>query len=525
MSFVSSAYFLFLALIAVAYWRIPPRGRMWLLLVGSYIFYGAWDPRFLALLLSSTVVDFYSGLAIVGKREPLGRVFGLSFTPFIWLGLCAVFQKSSLPVSMAALWSSAVFGVVFPLIYHRIGAGEERESNRRKFLRLSVLSNLGVLCFFKYAAFFSDGFCRMVGLLGWHPGQLWVDVVLPIAVSFYTFQSICYAVDIYRCKATPIQDFVSFAAYLSFFPQLVAGPIERPGHLVPQFLTPRTFRYADMYEGAQLLLTGFFKKVFVADNCAILADYAFDPKTALNAPWVVLGTVAFAFQIYGDFSGYTDIARGSALLLGFRLSPNFRFPYFAKGPSDFWQRWHISLSSWFRDYVYIPLGGNRRGALRTSLNLMITMLLAGLWHGASWTFVLWGAYHGGVLILYRSVPWLGRLERTESGFASVVALSVMTWFTCLGWIVFRSVDVSQCLAFMRAFTVWNVTTLPFLKPALWLSLHCLPLLLLQLATSKRSGEEDLPPWHWSAKGLIYAVLFIAIASSAVAEKEFIYFQF
>lgn len=406
-----------------------------------------------------------------------------------------------------------------------MGQGVTAECNRKNFVKLSVLSNLGVLCFFKYAAFFSQGFRQVVGLLGWHPGPLWVDVVLPIAVSFYTFQSICYAVDVYRCKATPIGDFVSFAAYLSFFPQLVAGPIERPGHLVPQFMTPRKFRDEDMYEGARLLLSGFFKKVFVADNCAILADYVFDPKTALNAPWVVLGTVAFAFQIYGDFSGYTDIARGSALLLGFRLSPNFRFPYFAKGPSDFWQRWHISLSSWFRDYVYIPLGGNRRGAARTSLNLLITMLLAGLWHGASWTFVLWGAYHGVLLILYRVVPWLGRLERTESGFVSFMALSVMASFTCLGWVVFRSVDISQCLAILRAFTVWNVTTLPVLKPAFWLSLHCLPLLLLQLVTRKRSGEEDIPPWHWTAKGLIYAVLFIAIASSVVAEKEFIYFQF
>jgi D-alanyl-lipoteichoic acid acyltransferase DltB (MBOAT superfamily) len=296
--------------------------------------------------------------------------------------------------------------------------------------------------------------------------------------------------------------------------------------LVPQFETPRHFQSEDLHEASRLLLVGFFKKIFVADNCATLANYAFDPSTPLNGPWALLGAVAFAFQIYGDFSGYTDIARGSARLFGFHLSRNFLFPYFAKGPSDFWRRWHITLSSWFRDYVYIPLGGNRASGWRVNANLFTTMLAAGLWHGANWTFLAWGAFHGMVLVLYRVIPPLGRLEKSQSGWASFCAVSLMLGVTCVGWVLFRAPDFATCLAWFRALSVWSSSGVPWVTPFFWLLLHCAPLLLLQFATRQREGESDFPPnWHWSLRGFVYALLFVTIASSAISEKEFLYFQF
>ncbi len=255
------------------------------------------------------------------------------------------------------------------------------EKQRRAFLLLSICSNLGVLVFFKYFNFFTGSLEVLLAKIGWNPGWTLLHIILPVGISFYTFQSISYAVDVYRGIAKSSRDFFTFAAFVSFFPQLVAGPIERRNDLLPQLEKPAKFKIAGIHYGLRLILVGLFKKVFVADNCALLANYAFDSKTQLNGQWALLGVLAFAFQIYGDFSGYTDIARGSARLLGIRLNLNFNFPYFAASPSDFWRRWHITLSVWFRDYVYIPLGGNRHGALKTFRNLWITMLLAGLWHG------------------------------------------------------------------------------------------------------------------------------------------------
>ena len=250
-------------------------------------------------------------------------------------------------------------------------------AKRRAFAALSILTNLGVLGFFKYFNFFASSLEAVAGRLGWTPDWTLPHIILPVGISFYTFQSISYSVEVFKGKARPAADFVTFAAYLSFFPQLVAGPIERPNDLLPQFETPAAWDPANFHRGLRLILTGLFKKVYVANNCAMIANYAFAPGRVLGAPWALLGALAFAFQIYGDFSGYTDIARGSARLLGIRLNHNFNFPYFAQGPSEFWRRWHITLSSWFRDYVYIPLGGNRRGTGRMYFNLWLTMLLAG----------------------------------------------------------------------------------------------------------------------------------------------------
>lgn len=524
MSFISAKYLLFLAIIVLAYWRLSMRSRVWLLLLGSCIFYGAWDVRFLALLGASSVIDFFCGLAIQDARRPLSEVVGLSSIPLLCLAGCAAYAQGG-AVAREPLVAAGAFFIVFPVLYEWLWLRPDVQRKRAFFL-FSVFSNLGVLCFFKYFGFFVQNISALAQALGFEVGPVLLSVTLPIAVSFYTFQSICYATDIYRNKAHAINDFVTFAAYLSFFPQLVAGPIERPSNLVPQFEKEHQFKVEDLHEAARLLFIGFFKKIFVADNCAIIANHVFDPQTSLNAPWAILGAIAFAFQIYGDFSGYTDIARGSALLFGFRLSQNFHFPYFATGPSDFWRRWHITLSTWFRDYVYIPLGGNKVSSWRMHLNLWLTMLAAGLWHGAQWTYVAWGAFHGSILVLYKTIPTLVALENAKTGWRLALATGLMFCVTCVGWVIFRSSNFSSCLSWFQALGQWGSTGVSWKGPLLWLAVHCLPLVLLQVATRNRSDESSFPAsWNWAVNGLIYALVFLLISSSAISEKEFLYFQF
>jgi len=532
MSFTSWQYALFLPAVVLLYWRLALRGRMVLLLVASYIFYGAWDARFLALLLTSTAIDFYCGLAIAGERRSTRKVFAVACLPVAWLAGYPVLQRlvpqlTAAPVDGAILGTAALFPVIFTALYAALWRLPEARQ-RKSFLLLSILTNLGVLGFFKYFNFFGKSALALCAQFGFDPGWTLPHIILPVAISFYTFQSIAYAVDIYRAKAQPARDVLTFAAYLSFFPQLIAGPIERPNDLLPQFTKAAVWNISDFHRGLRLILIGLFKKIFVGDNCALLANYAFDPKTPLSAPWAILGVVAFAFQIYGDFSGYTDIARGSARLLGIHLNWNFKFPYFARGPSDFWQRWHITLSVWFRDYVYIPLGGNRGGTARTLFNLWITMLLAGLWHGSSWIFVLWGAYHGALLILYRLVPGLNWLAESAEGprWRVPLGMTLMFTFTLVGWAIFRCQNLTQLGAWFAAFASWSGTgAVNWLKPALWLLLHTAPLLLLQWLTWKARDEIELTHIPWAMRGFIYTVLFLGIATSAATDVEFIYFQF
>jgi len=539
MSFTSWSYPLFLAAVVLLYWRLPLRGRMGLLLVASYVFYGVWDVRFLALLLTSTCIDYYCGLGIAGEQRPVRQIQISALLPMGWF---AISFDSNQPNVVVILGLGLLFAVAFPLLCSRLWSLPEAR-RKKAFLLLSILTNLVVLGFFKYFNFFAGSLLALAGQLGFAPGWTLPTIILPVAISFYTFQSIAYSVDIYRGKAQPARDLLTFAAYLSFFPQLVAGPIERPNDLLPQFTRAAEFSWEHIHRGLRLLLVGAFKKIFVADNCALLAGHVFGGQAELNAPWALLGVVAFAFQIYGDFSGYTDLARGSARLLGIHLNPNFRFPYFARGPSDFWARWHITLSAWFRDYVYIPLGGNRAGTARTLGNLWITMLLAGLWHGASWIFVLWGAFHAALLTLYRLVPWLGKLEQAgqaapvasspsppsgeragERGQAAF-AIALMFAFTLVGWAIFRAPNLAVLGNWFAAFANWSPVAEDWLKPAFWLALHAVPLLLLQLATLRARDEVEFGHWPWAARGLVFVILFMGIASSAVSEQEFIYFQF
>ena len=524
MSFISWSYALLLLVVFFTYWRLPWRGRIWLLLAASYVFYGCWDGRFLALLLTSTTVDFFCGLAIVGERRPLTRVAATAAVPFLWLGGYTLFRHQGAEVEHWILAAAAGFPVFFAVLYQWLWQ-LPADRQRRACLLLSILTNLGVLGFFKYFNFFADSALALAEHLGWSPGWLLPHVILPVGISFYTFQSISYAVDIFKGKAQPARDPVVFAAYLSFFPQLVAGPIERPNDLLPQFHRAAVWDTANFHRGLKLILIGLFKKVFVGDNCALVANYAFAPGVNLDAPWAILGTVAFAFQIYGDFSGYTDIARGSARLLGIHLNHNFNFPYFATSPSDFWRRWHITLSSWFRDYVYIPLGGNRGTVARMCFNLWLTMLLAGLWHGANWTFIIWGAYHGALLIFYRLTPGLEKFSQS-SGWRAVLAMLAMFAFTLVGWAIFRCATFGDFIHWFGALGKWrSAEEILWWRPAIWVLCHALPLLALQFATWKARDEVENTAWPWTVRGLAYAAMFLAVATSSAGTVAFIYFQF
>jgi alginate O-acetyltransferase complex protein AlgI len=524
MSFNSWQYLLFLPAIIILYWSLPARWRLPLLLGASYIFYGFWDVRFLALVLATTCIDFICGLSISGQRLGARKVLLLALLPGLWLAFCHLFRPS-LGVSSALVGLSAGLGLIFAAAHEAIWAWVR--TNRPKFfLVLSIVFCLAILGFFKYFGFFVNSAKSLLALAGFKADWALLKIILPVGISFYTFQSLGYVIDVYKGRNPACTDLLTFATFDAFFPQMVAGPIERGRHLIPQLQAGLTFQESYIQDGVRLLLIGFFKKVVVADNCAIVANYAFDPQTTLNGYWAVLGAVAFAFQIYADFSGYTDMARGSAKLLGIDLVENFKFPYFSQTPSEFWGRWHISLSTWFRDYLYIPLGGNRGARWETLRNLGIVMLLAGLWHGAAWIFVLWGAYHGLLLIIYRVLPPFDAVRDDRLSWQSVWSIPLMFILVLVGWAIFRSPSLAYLGSWFAALGNWQQSqALSWRSPSLWLLLHIAPLLLLQLLTWKYRDEAALGHVPWALRGVIYTLLLLLIISSAEHDTEFIYFQF
>ncbi len=524
MSFVSWQFPFFILGFVLLYWRLPRRPRLWFLLVGSYTFYACWDVRFLALVFTTTAVDYLCARGIAGDDCSWTEVLSLACLPCGWLlvvNLVLPAAEISWWVPMAALAGAVLFAVSFRLLRRLPETGR-----RRGYLILSIGFCLAVLGFFKYCNFFLASVASTLRWFGMQPDWPTLNIILPVGISFYTFQSLGYVIDVYRGQGPLCRDLLVFAVFDAYFPQMVAGPIERGWTLLPQLERELRWQAADLHAGLSRILVGFFKKVYVADNCALLANYVFTPGTPLTAAWALLGGVAFAFQIYGDFSGYTDIARGTAKLLGVELRHNFRFPYLAKNPSDFWSRWHMSLSTWFRDYVYISLGGNRGTSWQTARNLMLTMLLAGLWHGAAWTFVVWGAYHGGLLLLYRFGP-LRPLNRKEypSPWLAGLAWGVMAALTLVGWAIFRSPDLAHFWVWLTALGRWQAGALPWQSSFWWLVIHILPLLLLQWLTRAKADETILGALPWPARGLLYGLLLVLIASSTVSEQEFIYFQF
>jgi len=379
----------FLVSLAI-YWRLPLRAQNVMLLVASYVFYGWVHPWWPVLLFATTFIDYWAA-----RR-----------------------------------------------IEHASGSGLRHASAvRKRWLWLSIVTNLGLLGFYKYFNFFVDNVAAAGAAIGWELPHIALRFALPAGISFYTFQSMSYTIDVYRGHAPARTRFVDVAAFVSFFPHLVAGPIMRATSLLPQIEQPRRFEPAAARDATVLIVWGLFKKLVIADNVGVIANKVF----ALQQPdFFVLwaGVFAFAIQIYADFSAYTDIARGVAKWYGFDLIKNFARPYLATGPGDFWHRWNISLSTWFRDYVYIPLGGSRRGPWRVAANLMITFVASGLWHGASWNYVLWGAYHGALLIVARLTPH--RAIR-PGGWLRVTQTIAMFALTCLGWLIFRETEWQQLL--------------------------------------------------------------------------------
>ncbi len=397
MLFNSIDFAVFFPLVFVLYWFVFSgnlRVRNTFLLVVSYVFYGWWDPRYLVLLAISTLVDFSCGLAI------------------------------NLP---------------------------KNERRRKAILFISLAANLCILGFFKYYNFFISGFQDAFRLMGHELSVSSLNLVLPVGISFYTFQTMSYTVDVYRRRIEPTSDLLAFGAYVSFFPQLVAGPIERAGNLLPQFFNQHNFDYTAAVNGCRQILWGFFKKLVIADNCGVLADAIFNQYDTQPGGTLLLGAFFFSFQIYGDFSGYSDIAIGTARLMGFELMKNFSFPYFSRDIAEFWRRWHISLSTWFRDYMYVPLGGNQGSEVKKTRNILLVFVISGFWHGANWTFILWGLANA-LLFLPLLVMKKNRIHlevadagKTLPGPGNLLRMCLNFLLVMLLWILFRSHTVGEAM--------------------------------------------------------------------------------
>ncbi len=479
MLFNSFAFCLFLPIVFGLYWFVFTRLR-WqnvFILITSYVFYGFWDWRFLGLILFSTLIDFFVAKGLDGTKEV---------------------------------------------------------KSRRLLLLLSVAVNLGLLATFKYANFFIGSLHSLFASFGIELNRFTLSLVLPVGISFYTFQTMSYTIDVYRGRLKATKDFIAFAAFVSFFPQLVAGPIERASNLLPQFFKSRSFTYERAVDGLRQMLWGLFKKVVIADNAALIVDEVFRNYPDYSGLTLVVGAVFFSFQIYGDFSGYSDIAIGVARLLGFDLKRNFATPYFSRNISDFWKRWHISLTSWFRDYVYIPLGGNRGTSLFVVRNISLVFLLSALWHGANYTFIAWGLIHTLLFVPHYFLSKAGTSPMSTKQNTLLYALKTLLQigttfaFVTFAWVFFRAESIAQAFDFIYCafakfdFQLDHLTNMrkimlsfAFLLGIEWLGrkrLHALEFL-----------EKRLPylPLRWA----FYLILTILIIMSAGQEQQFIYFQF
>ena len=478
MLFNSATFLLFLPVAFAAYWALERRLRLQnlLVVVASYVFYGWWDWRFLVL------IAFTSGWSYVVGLVELRR------------------------------WA-------------------ERPS--KALLAVSLVVNLGILGFFKYCNFFMEQAVAVLEAIGFQPHVASLQVVLPVGISFYTFQALSYTIDVYRRQIRPTRDPFAFFAFISFFPQLVAGPIERATNLLPQFLSPRTFDYPLAVLGCRQMLWGFFKKMVVADNCAVVANHLLNNPLQHNGLGVWVGVLFFSIQIYGDFSGYSDIAIGCARLFGIRLMRNFAFPYFARDIAEFWRRWHISLTTWFRDYLYIPLGGSRCPRWKQVRNTFAIFLVSGFWHGANWTFICWGAFHAALflplLLGGRNRRHLNQVAaesalpslREAGGMAATFLLSVV------GWTFFRAQDMGQCLGWFREMvSPWAWRMLADLPHEFGPAIGAALALLAAEWFNRREqfGFARYPRRVW-LRWTVYLLLVFLIVIYTPGSQSFIYFQF
>ena len=477
MLFDSPAYFIFLIPVVLIYWRLNRQQQNVFLLLASYLFYGWWDWRFLALMICSTTVDF--------------------------------------------------------LIAQKISANNG-DTSRKKWLIFSLILNFSTLGVFKYFNFFADSLSAALNTLGVHNIPLpLIRILLPPGISFYTFQEVAYIVDVYKGRLQPAKSFIEYGLFVSLFPHLIAGPIQRPGHLLPQVQANRRFDADRFFDGLMLIFSGLVRKCVVADNCALLANAAFGGQLGAPNLWVVLiGTYAFAWQVYGDFSGYSDIARGSAQLLGFHFMINFRQPFLSRRLQDFWRRWHISLSTWLRDYLYIPLGGSAGGEWKTSVNLLKTMILAGLWHGANWTFIIFGAIHGVVLGLERRLfpaaakPGDAAQPRPVFAFFSLWGQRILTFnIFCLSLAFFRATSLHAAIQFLSGLSnfAWRRE---YASALFMLSIFSMPLFAVDLLLEASNQEYPFANASYAFRtGLASVALVLLTLFSGNAFNAFVYFRF
>jgi D-alanyl-lipoteichoic acid acyltransferase DltB (MBOAT superfamily) len=485
MLFNSFAFAVFLPLVFILYWCVFNRSKRWrnLFLLGvSYLFYGWWDWRFLSLIIISSYVDFW-----VGKQ------------------IGALNERESSP---------------------------ENDRRKKRQLGLSLVTNIGILGFFKYCNFFVSSFQELFAASGITLPPFTLNIILPIGISFYTFQTLSYTLDIYRRKLTPTKDWVQFFAFVSFFPQLVAGPIERAKNLLPQFENRHRPDYATFRNAMLLIAWGFFKKLMIADRLAVFVDSAFGDSAAATGLPMLLGVVLFAFQLYLDFSAYSDIAIGTAGLFGFRLCTNFNRPYLSLSFSNFWKRWHISLSSWWMDYLYIPLGGNRKGKARKMLNLIIVFAVSGLWHGASWNFVVWGLLNALFLIVFD--PLLFKNKNSKGITRIFQSLFIFAcWTFSLSFFRAQGLDAAlDCIRNLGVGRADSIVHFGLNAMELKLSFLLLSLLLAKEIIWEKRGEQ-VSAFFFKLPGLLRWIFYIAFVLSIVYfgqyggenENAFIYFQF
>lgn len=482
MLFNSFEFLIFLPIVFLLYWFVF-KGRQAqnvFIVVASYVFYGWWAYRFLVLIFITTLLSYLSGILIEKYRGKAKWICGTN-----------------------------------------------------------IAINIGILCYYKYVNFFADNLETLINQFGYQLDWVTLDIILPIGISFYTFQALSYTIDVYRRDTNATKDFIAFTSFISFFPQLVAGPIERSTNLLPQFLKPRRFDYTNAVIGMRQILWGFFKKLIIADNCAQLANSIFDNYQDCNASLLLLGALFFTFQIYGDFSGYSDIAIGTARLFGVNLMKNFNLPYFSRDIAEFWRRWHISLNKWFIDYVYIPLGGSRGTKAMLIRNILIVFFLSGLWHGANWTFVVWGLYNGIIIALLT----LLNLNHKRSAIISEKRffpplkefgqIFITFVLVVIGWNFFRAEDLTQAVDYIANLCDSSIVSIPnfrdlglsFIKLIYTLFFIVLLQLIDWIQRKQDFGLEisnvKYRPIRWS----IYIFFLLTFSVFAGGQEEFIYFQF
>jgi alginate O-acetyltransferase complex protein AlgI len=476
MLFNSYEYLIFLPIVFFTYWFVLQnhlRLQNFFLLVCGYVFYGWWDWRFLFLLMLSSTVDYVVGVSLAKARE---------------------------------------------------------ERKRKLILLLSVMFNIGLLGFFKYFNFFADSFTDLMNTLGVQVNPVSLNVILPVGISFYTFQSLSYTIDVYKRKMEPTRDALNFFTFVSFFPQLVAGPIERAIRLLPQFEKKRTFDYDLAKDGVRQALWGMFKKVVIADNIAPYVQDIFGHHTTYNGSTLLLGVFYFAIQIYCDFSGYSDIAIGTAKLFGFNLMRNFALPYFSRDIAEFWRRWHISLSTWFRDYVYIPLGGSRVSMARAIRNILIVFTVSGFWHGANWTFIVWGFFNGllfvPLMVMKKNRDHLDIVARGRMlpSFAEAGQIGLTFFLTLIAWVFFRSENIAQSFSYLGHMFSASLFQLP---SGQFRGHFILVVILLVIEWIQRDKlhplQFDRMPVY--VRWLAYYALIFLILNKGGQQETFIYFQF